>query len=418
MADEPVNLRTRNAVKSKSGEGKSIASPLTFAIVVGEASGDNLGANLIRSLKNRYPGARFEGVGGPLMIQEGFESIFPMERLAVMGIVEPLKRLPELLHIRQTLTLRYLKGGCDCFIGIDAPDFNLELERRLKTKGLPVVHYVSPSVWAWRQKRVYKIAKACDLLLSLFPFEAKYYADTDLDVVCVGHTLADQRPLVPDQSEALDKLARLNSAIEAKPEAAKRMLALLPGSRVSEIEKIGSTFIRAAILLIEQYPDFIVAIPAANEKLQAMLNEHIAETVDASFQGRFIVVLGNAQSVLEASDLVLISSGTATLEALIAKKPMVIGYRVAFATYHIVRRLLSLKNIGLPNLLAGSEVVPEFVQDALQPEAVFAALADWIEHPEKVDELVQIFNEIHKSLRLNAGDTACQAIEALLASKI
>ena len=387
--------------------------PLIFAMVVGEASGDNLGLSLMRALKARFPNARFEGIGGPQMIAEGFKSLFPMERLAVMGLVEPLKRLPELLHIRQTLTQRYLKGAADCFIGIDAPDFNLELERRLKAKGLPVIHYVSPSVWAWRKKRVYKVADACHLLLTLFPFEAPYYQDTDLKICCVGHTLADERDLAPSQQDARKQLASIVEESENLV-ASKKILAVLPGSRMTEVEKIAPVFIRAAQALMNQRDEFCVVIPAANPSIAKKVEQLIKQINNGHKDARFMIVSGHAQQVLEAADLVLISSGTATLEAMLAKKPMVIGYRVAFTTFQIARWLVNLTHVGLPNLLAGKELVPEFIQDDLTAEAVLAALEKWIQQPKRVEQLKQSFLAIHQSLRLNAGETGAQAIAALL----
>ena len=371
-----------------------------IAIVVGEESGDILGAGLIDALLKIYPGCQFEGIGGPRMIESGFQSLFPMERLAVMGLVEPLKRLPELLRIRGELKERYLSDPPDLFIGIDAPDFNLKLEENLRRQKIKTVHYVSPSVWAWRQGRVKKIARSVDLILTLFPFEAKFYEQHNINVSFVGHPLADKIPL-DDQ-----RMTSLN-ALELSSE--KNYIAILPGSRKAEVAKLSPLFFDVAKALIQANPNLYFLVPAANanrySQLEKILNEY--DLPVTLFQGR-------SSEVMSASNFVLMASGTATLEAMLLKRPMAIAYRLSWFSYLILSRLVKSKFIGLPNLLANKLLVPEFIQYQATVKNISEKVKTLMSNEKQCADLVGEFNVIHQSLRKNASTQAAGAIQNLI----
>lgn len=376
-------------------------SPSRIAIVVGEDSGDLLGAGLIKALKARYPDCIFEGVGGRRMLAEGFISHHAMDRLAVMGLIEPLKRLPELLGIRKSLRLRYSQNPPDVFIGIDAPDFNLSLELALREKGVKTVHYVSPSVWAWRQGRVKKIARAVDLMLTLFPFEAAFYQDHRVPVVCVGHTLADQIPL---EDKKYEKRQQLGLDAEGK------YLAILPGSRKSEVEKLCRTFLQAAELCRANDPNIHVLIPAANNARYEQITSIVSDFPKLNVQ----LSKANSHDVMAVADVVLIASGTSTLEALLLKRPMVIAYRVAGLTFWLLKRLVKSKYVGLPNLLAGKSLVPELLQDQATPENISAEIIKALNDDSRQQQLINEYVSIHQTLKKNADETAASAVENLL----
>ncbi|MCQ4348481.1 lipid-A-disaccharide synthase [Pseudomonas stutzeri] len=374
-----------------------MSRPLKIALVAGEASGDILGAGLMQAIKARHPDARFIGVGGPRMQAEGLDSYFPMERLAVMGLVEVLGRLPELLGRRRRLIRTLIDERPDVFVGIDAPDFNLGVELKLRQAGIRSVHYVSPSVWAWRQKRVLKIRRACDLMLTLFPFEARFYEEQQVPVCFVGHPLADAIPLEADRPAARAALGL--------PERGG-VVALLPGSRGGEVERLGSLFLDAAERLRALRPGLRFVLPCASAERRAQL--------EAMLVGRELAVTlldGRSHEALAACDAVLIASGTATLEALLFKRPMVVAYRVAPLTYRILRRLVRSPYVSLPNLLAGRLLVPELIQDAATPDALAAALAPLLD-----DGAVQTegFDAIHRALRRGASERAAEAVLQLL----
>ncbi|WPP45855.1 lipid-A-disaccharide synthase [Pseudomonas sp. AN-1] len=371
--------------------------PLKIALVAGEASGDILGAGLMQVIKARHPDVRFIGVGGPRMQAEGLDSYFPMERLAVMGLVEVLGRLPELLKRRRGLIRTLIDEQPDAFVGIDAPDFNLGVELKLRQAGIRTVHYVSPSVWAWRQKRVLKIQRACDLMLTLFPFEAQFYEAQQVPVCFVGHPLADVIPLTADRAAA-------RAALGLPEQGA--VVALLPGSRGGEVERLGGLFLDAAERLRALRPGLRFVLPCASAERRAQ--------VEAMLAGRDLQVSlldGRSHEALAACDAVLIASGTATLEALLFKRPMVVAYRVAPLTYRILRRLVKSPYISLPNLLAGRLLVPELIQDAATPEALAGALAPLID-----DGQVQTegFDAIHRALRRGASERAAEAVLRLV----
>ncbi|EKT4465145.1 lipid-A-disaccharide synthase [Pseudomonas putida] len=372
---------------------------LCVALVAGEASGDILGSGLMRALKARHPDVRFIGVGGPLMEAEGLVSYFPMERLAVMGLVEVLGRLRELLKRRKELIQTLIAEKPDVFIGIDAPDFNLTIELKLRQAGIKTVHYVSPSVWAWRQKRVLKIREGCDLMLTLLPFEAKFYEEKGVPVRFVGHPLADTIPLEADR-----QAARTALGLGEGP-----LVALMPGSRGGEVERLGALFLDAAERLRERVPGVRFVSPCANPSRRAQLEQML--------QGRDLPLTlldGRSHEALAACDAVLIASGTATLEALLYKRPMVVAYRLAPLTYWILKRMVKSPYVSLPNLLAQRLLVPELLQDAATSDALAQTLAPLVtDGTQQTDS----FDQIHRTLRRDASNQAADAVLALLGAR-
>lgn len=370
-----------------------MSRPIRVALVAGEASGDILGSGLMQAIKQRYPDAEFIGVGGARMEAEGLKSYFPMERLAVMGLVEVLGRLFELLGRRRQLARDLIAAQPDVFIGIDAPDFNLGLELKLRRAGIKAVHYVSPSVWAWRQKRVLKIREACDLMLTLFPFEAQFYDEHQVPVRFVGHPLADAIPQQADRAAAREAL----DLPQDEP-----VVALMPGSRGGEVARLGELFLEAAIRLRALRPGVRFLLPCATPERREQLEQMLA--------GRDLpltLLNGRSHEALAACDAVLIASGTATLEALLYKRPMVVAYRVAPLTYRILKRLVKSPYISLPNLLAGRLLVPELIQDAATPEALAQTVAPLIDGGQVQTEG---FDVIHRALRRDASQSAADAV--------
>ena len=368
------------------------------ALVAGEASGDILGSGLMQALRVQHPDIEFIGVGGPLMQAQGLQSFFPMERLAVMGLVEVLGRLRELLKRRKQLVEFLLAEQPDVFIGIDAPDFNLNIELKLRQQGIKTVHYVSPSVWAWRQKRVFKIKQACDLMLCLLPFEAQFYHEHQVPVHFVGHPLADSIALEHDRDAARQQL---------QLDRAAPLVALMPGSRGGEVARLGELFLQTARLLHRRQPELRFVLPAANALRHQQLTALLADFPDVPVT----LLTGQSQLALQACDAVLIASGTATLEAMLFKRPMVVAYRLAWLTYRILRLMVKSRYFALPNLLAGKALVPEFIQHA----ATADNLTDAIEQ-QLLDGSVQTecFLELHQQLRLDASSEAAKAVLALL----
>ncbi|QSP96528.1 lipid-A-disaccharide synthase [Marinobacter salinisoli] len=378
---------------------------MTFGIVAGEASGDILGAGLIRSLRIRYPHARFVGIGGDEMIAEGFHSLVPMERLSVMGLVEVLGRIRELFDIRARLFDYFFATPPDVVIGIDSPDFTLTVERRCREAGIPTVHYVSPSVWAWRQKRIFKIAKSVDLMLTLFPFEARFYQEHQVPVAFVGHPLADRIPMTPETGKA-----RRDLGLDEKAP----LLAVLPGSRAGEIERLGTLFLEAARWIQTRRPDVQLVIPCVNSERERQVRE-LVETLDVKLP--VTIVRGRSRDVMAASDVVLLASGTATLEAMLLKKPMVVGYRLSNFSYKLLSRLVKVPYVALPNLLARQELVPELLQDNATPESLGGAVLERLENDSERQRLVDAFSELHETLRQDADEKAATAISGLLESR-
>lgn len=384
-----------------ASQGKS----LTIGIVAGEVSGDTLGAGLIRELKVRYPGARFIGICGEQMQAEGGESLFPMERLSVMGLVEVLGRLRELFGIRDALLQRFTEEKIDLFLGIDAPDFNLRLSALLKPQGIATVQYVSPSVWAWRQGRVEGIRAAIDLVLCLLPFERAFYDAHDVRAAFVGHPLADALPPVNDTATAR---AALGLAADAE------YVALLPGSRGGEVARIGPGLFAAARRIRAQRPQARFIIPAINEARRADIERLLGE---AGLEAQVFAPglgAGVGRMVMAAADVVVLASGTATLEAMLLQKPMVVAYRLHWLTFLIVRLMVRSRFVSLPNLLAGEALVPELLQRDANPEAIARETLRWLAEPAYRDSRVARFAALHASLRLDANVKAAEAIAQLL----
>ena len=373
------------------------------ALVAGEASGDLLGAGLLRALRERLPGAEFAGIGGDAMRDAGLEAWHDCSELAVMGLAEVLRHLPRLLRLRRDLHSRLTDWHPDVFVGIDAPDFNLGLERRLKRRGIRTVHYVSPSVWAWREGRAARIGESADRVLCLFPMEPPIYARHGVDARFVGHPLADAMPLDPDRAAARARFALpMHDPV----------LAVLPGSRLGEVERMGPAFLEAVARIRADLPGLAVLVPAANPGCRALLERQLAQ---AGAQGVRLVD-GQARAAMEAADVVLLASGTAALEAMLAKRPMVVGHRIAPLTHALVRRLGLLKSrfVSLPNVLAGESLVPELLQDDCTPANLAAAVLHWFEQPEAAAALRPRFRAIHESLRCDASARAADAVVGLL----
>lgn len=378
----------------------------TIALVAGEVSGDILGAGLIRQLKIHYPQARFIGIAGPRMLAEGCESLVDMEELSVMGLAEILKHLPRLLKIRNNVIQTMLREKPDVYIGIDAPDFNLGVELKLKANGIKTIHYVSPSVWAWRQNRIHKIAKATHQVLAFLPFEKAFYDKFNVPCRFVGHTMADAVPLKPNRIEARQRL---------NLDANQRYLAILVGSRGSEVAFLTEPFLQTALLLKQRFPDLQFLVPLVNEKRRAQF-EAIKAQVAPNLAMH--VIDGNARQVLIAADAALLASGTAALEAMLCKSPMVVGYKMKALTYCLAKRLVKSKYISLPNLLADEMLVPEMIQEECTPALLAEKLAVYFSTEEAALDhrrvLIQRFTELHRLIQCGADQQAAQAVIDLL----
>ncbi|MBT5577677.1 MAG: lipid-A-disaccharide synthase [Porticoccaceae bacterium] len=375
--------------------------PTVFAMVAGEASGDILGADLIRALKTQFPNAIFEGIGGPKMQAEGFQSLFEMDRLSVMGFVEPLKRLPELLSIRRSIVERYLVQKPAVFIGIDSPDFNSGIEQRLHRAGVKTVHYVSPSVWAWRQGRIKKIKKSVDLMLCLLPFEAGFYKQHQVPVRFVGHPLAGQMAEQPDTQAARSRLG-LN------PD--RPVLCIMPGSRSGEVELLGELFLDTACAVQAQLgTDLQLVIPAANQARYQQISDILSTKQGLSVE----LLMQNSHLAMEAADAVLLASGTTALEAMLLKKPMVVSYRLGALTYRLVSPFIKTPYASIPNLLANKMLVPELIQANASVEQLTQAVIDAFD-PGNREQLVDQFSQLHQQLRLDSGAIAADAIAELI----
>lgn len=378
---------------------------LRIGMIAGESSGDQLGAGLIRAILARAPDTRFEGVAGPEMLAAGCRPLAQVEELSVMGFTELVAHLPRLLRIRRRLCRHFLEQRPDVVIGIDAPDFNLGLETRLRKAGLRTVHYVSPSVWAWRERRVFKVGKAADLVLALLPFEVAFYEKHGFRAVFVGHPLADRAPDQPDR-------CGLRKALHLPAE--DKLVALLPGSRATEVERLWPLFMETAQWLTGELPDVKFVVPAATPKLSFLIKQQI-RTLKPDLP--VTVVDGRACEVLGAVDAGLIASGTATLQAMLWRCPMVVAYRIAAGSYALVKglRLLHIKQVALPNLLAGRAVVPEFLQYRAVPHAMGNALLGLLRDDEARQRQLESFAKLRDCLRHDADASAAEAVLALCA---
>lgn len=375
-----------------------------IGIVVGELSGDALAANLIRTLKKHIPEVSFEGVLGPQLLSEGGHSFFAMDRLSVMGFFAPLKRLPELIRMRRFLINHFIQNPPNLFIGVDAPDFNLGIEKKLKAAGIPTVHYVSPSVWAWRQGRIKTIQQSVNLMLTLLPFEAKFYEDHHVPVAFVGHPLADQIPLVTDTKKARAELGI--SYVDLKNSQTK-VITLMPGSRENEIKYLAEVILKTARLCYEKNPHILCLVPLVSENHRSelrQLQQEIAPHVPIQF------LLSQSHLAIAASDVVLVTSGTATLEVMLHKKPMVVVYRMHPLTYQIAKRLVKTPYIALPNLLANELLVPEFIQDKANPEELCKAIMATFGPFFETEKLVARFTALHQLLQQDSGEKCFKAI--------
>jgi lipid-A-disaccharide synthase len=379
-----------------------MARPLRIGLVAGETSGDQLGAGLIEALRARFPDAQFAGIGGDNMRAAGFDAWHDASELAVFGLTEVIAHLPRLLRVRRDLRERMLAWKPDVFVGIDAPDFNLGVEKWLKQRGIRTVHDVSPSLWAWRQSRAAKIGLSADRVLCLFPMEPAIYAQHGVDARYIGHPLADALPLEPDRNAAREALGLAQDA---------RVLAVLPGSRLGEIHRLAAIFFAAAAKLSAALPDLHIVVPAAN----AACRRAIEAALPADLPN-VTVLDGQAQRAMIAADAVLLASGTAALEAMLCKRPMVVAYRLAPLTHAIVRTfgLLKVRHVSLPNVLAGESLVPELLQDDCTPEKLTAALLPLLSTPEPGLILQARFRDLHLALRRDASARAAEAIAELL----
>lgn len=377
--------------------------PLRIGIVAGELSGDTLGEGFIQAVKARYPDAEFVGIGGPKMIAQGCQSLFDMEELAVMGLVEVLGRLPRLLKVKAELVRYFTQNPPDVFVGIDAPDFNLRLELVLKNAGIKTVHYVSPSVWAWRQKRIFKIEAATNLVLAFLPFEKAFYDKFDVPCEFIGHTLADAIPL---ESEPVAARALLGLEQE------KKWLAVLPGSRGSELKMLAPTFIETCKLLHQQSPDLGFVVALVNQKRRQQFEQAWQQYAP---ELEFKLVDDTARNVITAADAVMLASGTVALECMLLKRPMVVGYRVNALTAFLAKRLLKTEYVSLPNILAGEELVKEYLQDDCTPQNLFAEVSRLLEGNNQ--SMLNKFTEMHHWIRKDADQQAANAVLNLIENR-
>lgn len=376
---------------------------LRIGIVAGEKSGDILGAGLIHELKKSYPQAEFIGIGGPDMEAAGCKSIVPMDRLSVMGFIEPLGRLPELFAIKRKLENLFIENPPKVFIGIDSPDFNLRLESTLKQHNIPTVHYVSPSVWAYRKKRIFKIKQAVDLMLTLFPFETKIYEEHGVPVKCVGHPLADEIDFADHKQAAREHF---------ELQASDQIVALLPGSRGGEISRLAPPFLGAALESLQDHPTLKFLVPYSGVEARTRLEEQF----DASAimgHDQFVLV-ENSKLAMSAADLVVMASGTATLEAMLLRRPMVVSYKLARLTYMLASRIVNVPHIALPNLLSGRRLVPEYIQDDVTVANLKKEIVNFFANSASQTDLLETFDSLHRALRKNASASAGKAIAKLV----
>ncbi|MEX0962521.1 MAG: lipid-A-disaccharide synthase [Pseudohongiellaceae bacterium] len=376
-----------------------------IGIVAGEKSGDILGAGLISALRKKYPDAEFAGIGGPDMLALGFNSLAAMDRLSVMGFVEPLGRLPELFALKKRLREYFSERRPLVFIGIDSPDFNLRLEQELKQERIKTAHYVSPSLWAYREKRIHKVRRAVDLMLTLFPFETEVYEQHGVTVKCVGHPLADTIGFEDRKLECREyfELAATDAVVT-----------LMPGSRSGEIKRLAPIFLAAALESLQDCPQLKFLIPYSSAASKAQLRTLLRE--ESIFRGEQFSLVDNSHDAISAADLVVLASGTATLETLLLRRPMIVGYKLAALTYAIASHMVKIPYVALPNLLAGRQLVPEYIQQNLTVETVRDGIVRHMSGSENHEALMIEFEKIHKSIRLDASSQAAEAVASLIES--
>jgi len=374
-----------------------------IGIVAGEASGDLLGARLIRALKQLLPNARFEGIGGPEMQAEGCRSLYPMERLSVAGLTEILGRLRDLHRLRRDLVRHFLDHPPDVYIGVDSPGFNLGVEERLRDAGIRTVHYVSPQVWAWRTWRVHHIRRAVDRILVMFPFEAPFYARHEVDATYVGHPLADEIDGDRDPRVWRERLG-------LDPD--RPTVALLPGSRVGELKALADVFVETAQWLYRRHPDLQFAVPFISRRTRLLFEEAIKR--HQAWELPITRFHGHSRDVMAAADVVLLASGTATLEAMLLKRLMVVTYRVSAISYWIMRMLTHIRLVAMPNHLAGRHLVPELIQHEAEPELLGKAVERYLARPLHAREVLKTFEGLAGQLRGNAARRAAEAVVDVL----
>ncbi|NMF91296.1 lipid-A-disaccharide synthase [Aromatoleum petrolei] len=372
---------------------------IRIAMVAGEASGDLLASHLIRAIRHKIPDAEFFGIGGPKMQAEGFDARWPCELLAVHGYVDALKRYRELSGIRRTLLKQVKAERPDAFIGVDAPDFNLWLEGKVRAAGMPAIHFVSPSIWAWRGGRIKGIARSVSHMLCLFPFEPSLYERAGIPVSYVGHPLADAFPLHPNRAQARELLGL---PVEG------HVIALLPGSRQSEVRNLAPTYIETAKILSERHPELSFVVPLATRETRELFAAALRSAQAGELPIRML--FGHSVEAMTAADVVLVASGTASLEAALLKRPMVISYRIGKWQYRLMKRMAYLPWVGLPNILCNETVVPELLQDDATPAALADALDRWLGDPDGCAQLAERFDGLHRQLRQNTAEKAAAAI--------
>ena len=376
-----------------------MSKPIRIGMVAGEPSGDVLAAGMVEELKRQYPDAVIEGIGGPNMINAGFHSLFDMETLSVMGLVEVLSHLPAILKVKKQLLTHFEQNPPDIFVGIDAPDFNLRVEKTLKARGVKTIHYVSPTVWAWREKRIHKIAKAANRVLGLFPFEQQVYDKYHVPYTFVGHTMADAIAIEPDQNAARQELGVVSNA---------SVLAVLPGSRRGEVDTLLPVFLDTIEAIHAKRSDIQFLIPAANAHRLAQIKALLADANNAEARLPIKVTQGTSRDAMIASDVILLASGTATLEAMLCKRPMVAAYKLAPLTYKIMQRLYKAPFFTLPNLLANEAIIPELLQEEVNAENMSNQLLNLFESDNSA--LIARFTDLHHTLKCNADKTAAKAV--------
>jgi lipid-A-disaccharide synthase len=382
----------------------AIKRPLRIGIVAGEVSGDILAAGLMRHLKQIHPDCEFVGIAGPRMQELGIETLFEMEELSVMGLVEVLGRLPRLLQVRRQIIRYFKENPPDIFIGVDAPDFNIGVELKLKQAGIKTIHYVSPSVWAWRQSRIHKIKAATDMVLAFLPFEKAFYDQHNAPCRFVGHTMADAIPLTSPVAPARELLGlKLDEPV----------LAVLPGSRGGEVEMLTPPFLQACQLLRAQYPALQFVVPLVNTRRRQQF-ESIKQQIAPELP--MTLVDGQARQVMTSADVILLASGTATLEAMLVKRPMVVAYKVKPLTFWIGEKLVKIRTFSLPNLLAGRELVPELIQPDCTPDKLAAAVSGYLQQDNQA--LLNEFTHLHELIRCDADKQAAQAVLDVLQGRI